>query len=119
MTRTELAKQINWEGTATREIQINSIPFYKIGEIINPGLCWTDGGEFKVESKGKYSVIFVITENVEGHKVDYENEEETESIGATDCEHEEEIIINKDFEIVDFWEWDEETRFAKVFLKAI
>jgi hypothetical protein len=119
MKREDYAKQINWKGTATREIRINEVPDYKVGQIINPGLCWTDGGEFRVETNGQYSVIFVIESEVEGHKVDYENEQECEDIGAKDCLKEKEILINKDFVVTDFWPWDEETQFAKVFLREV
>lgn len=119
MNRSEYAKIINWNGTATREIQIDEVPKYEVGQIINPGLCWTDAGEFNVETLGKYSVIFVITESVEGHKVDYDNVEECEELGCEDCWKEEEILINKNFEVVDFWKYDNEVRFAKVFLKPV
>ena len=119
MTRTDIAKEINWNGTATRMIHTNNIPSYFAGEIVNPGLCWTDGGEFKIETTGKYTVIFVIENNVDGHAVDYDNETECEAIGAIDCENEKEILINRSFMVIDFWKYDEETEFAKVFLKAV
>ena len=90
MNREEYANQINWNGTATREIQVNKVDNYKIGSKINPGLCWTDGGEFTVETRGKFSVIFFITENVDGHAVDYDNEVECEDLGAEDCSREKE-----------------------------
>jgi len=118
MTREEYSNQINWKGTATREIQIDELPKYEIGQVINPGLSWTDGGMFNVETFGKYSVIFVIDENVEGHQIDYDNEQECEDLGCEDCWAEEEILINKDFIVTDFWEYDEETKFSKVFLKV-
>lgn len=119
MTRENYAKIINWNGTATREIQINEMPHYEVGQVINPGLSWTDGGVFMVETSGEYSVIFEIVENVDGHAVDYDNEEECYVLGCEDCSREKEILINRDFIIVDFWPWDEETGFAKVFIKAI
>ena len=118
MKREDYAKQINWRGTATREIKVNEVPYYEVGQIINPGLCWTDGGEFRVETNGKYSVIFEIEESVEGHAVDYENEQECDDLGCEDCWGEKEILINKNFVVTDFWNWDEESRFAKVFLKV-
>lgn len=119
MTRADYAKQINWNGMASRMIKTNELPSFEIGQTINPGMCWTDGGEFKVETKGQYAIIFDIIENLDGHAVDYDSEAETESIGATDCNCEKEILINRNFEVVDFWAWDEETQFAKVFIKAI
>ena len=117
MNREDYAKKINWKGTATRMISLNEIPKFEKGEKINPGLCWTDGGVFHIESQGEYDVLFAITEEVEGHKVDYDNEEECEDLGCEDCWAEEEIIIDRVFEVVDFWEYDSETGFAKVFLK--
>lgn len=119
MKREDYAKIINWKGTATRGIKTNEVPDYEIGQIINPGLCWTDGGEFRVETNGDYSVIFVIENEVEGHKVAYENEQECEDLGCEDCWGEKEILINKNFVVTDFWAWDEETQFAKVFLKEV
>jgi hypothetical protein len=119
MGREEYAKQINWKGKATREIKIDEIPHYEIGQVINPGLCWTDGGTFWVEKEGKYSVLFDIVEEVEGHQVDYENEQECEDLGCQDCENEREILINKDFIVTDFWPYDDEVKFAQVFLKEV
>lgn len=119
MERKDYAKQINWNGTASRMINLNYLPEYAVGQILNPGLCWTDGGEFKVETRGEYVVIFEITEPVDGHAVDYENEEECYDLGCEGCEYEKEIIIDRDFEVVKFWEYDEEVGYAKVFLKAI
>lgn len=117
MERKDYAKLINWNGTATRMISLDEKPVYEIGEKINAGLCWTDEGEFTIESENKYDVLFVITENVDGHKVDYENEEECFDLGCEDCEHEKEILIDKELEVVDFWEYDEEVGLAKVFLR--
>ncbi|MGE5327991.1 MAG: hypothetical protein ACM3KR_00585 [Deltaproteobacteria bacterium] len=119
MTRKDYAKKINWNGTATREIEMNELPYFEVGQIINPGLCWSDGGEFTVETAGKYSVIFEISGNVDGHQVNYDNEQECKDLGCEDCKNEREILIDKAFEIVDFWEYDEEAGFAKVFLKEV
>lgn len=119
MKREDYAKIINWKGTATREIKINEVPNYEINQEINPGLCWTDGGEFRVETSGQYSVIFVIESEVEGHQVDYENEQECEDLGCEDCWGEKEILINKNFTVIDFWAYDEETQYAKVFLEEV
>ena len=117
MNRQEYAKQINWNGTATRIIRTNELPNYEIGEKINAGLCWTDGGEFKIESDGEYNIIFKITESVDGHQVDYENEQECYDLDCEDCELESEILIDREFEIVDIWNYDEETGFMEVYLK--
>ncbi len=119
MDRKDYAKIINWEGTATREIQLNYEPEYKIGQIINPGLCWTDGGEFRVETEKEYPVVFEIIEPVKGHAVDYENEDECFDLGCEDCSREKEILIDKDFAIVKFDKFDEEIGFARVYLKEM
>lgn len=119
MNRKDYAKIINWRGTATREIRINETPYYEIGQIINPGLCWSSGGEFTVENPGGYSVVFEIIESVDGHAVNYEDEEECWDLGCEGCYREKEILIDKNFVVVDFWEWDEESGFAKVFIKSI
>ena len=119
MKRKDYAKLINWRGTATREIKTNYLPDHEVGQIINPGLCWTDGGEFAAENNGKYSVIFEIVEPVDGHAVDYENEDECYDLGCEDCYKEKEILIDKNFVITEAWEYDEEVGFARVFIKEV
>lgn len=114
----DYANEINWKGVATREIQIDELPAYEIGETVNPGLSWSDGGQFRVENEGEYSVIFEIVESVEGHKVNYTNKQECYDLSCEFCEDEKEILINKDFIVTDFWEYDEEVQEARVFLKA-
>ena len=113
------AENVNWEGTATREIQIDDIPDYEVGQIINPGLSWTDGGMFRVETSKKYAVVFEITEPVNGHKVDYANRTETYDLGCEGCENEKEVLINSNFEITEFYPWDEEIEFARVLVKPV
>ena len=117
MNRIDYARDINWKGTASRIIAVNELPNYKIGEKINAGLSWTDGGEFTVETKGDYQILFVIKQDVEGHKVDYDNGIECNDIGATDCEYEKEILINKELEIVEIYNYDEEVGYMEVHLK--
>lgn len=119
VTRKDYAKAINWKGIASREIQVDDLPEYEIGQILNPGLCWTDGGEFKAENKREYCVIFEIVEPVEGHAIDYDDEDECYSLGCEDCCREKEILIDRDFEVVDFWGYDKETGTARVFVKPV
>lgn len=119
MNRKEYAKLINCKSIANREIQIDYIPHYEIGEVINPGLCWTCGGEFKVENERKYSIIFRVNEEIECHKVDYNNKKECEDLGCEGCENEEEILVDRKFEVVDFWEYDKETKCAEVYLRVM
>lgn len=117
MKAIDYAKEINWNGTATRMISLDKLPNYKKGQKINAGLHWTDGGEFYIESQKRYDVVFVITESVDGHKVDYDNEQECEDLGCEDCWKEKEVLIDKTFEIVEFREYDEEIGYAEVLLK--
>src|SRR5574344_1823735 len=99
MKREDYANFINWKGTATRLMAFNEEQEFKVGEKRNFGLSWTDGGEFTPETFGKYQYVVEISEETEGHAVDYENENEADDLGATDCCREKEILINKDFEI--------------------
>jgi hypothetical protein len=109
MTREEYAKQINWNGTASRIIEVNELPVYLVGEKIKPGLCWTDGGEFKIETNGEYQILFIIKDDVDGHAVDYDDEDECEDLGCEDCYYEKEILIDQEFIISKIYDYDEET----------
>jgi hypothetical protein len=117
MSREKYAQNINWKGSATRAIRMEDVPDFKIGEIINPGLSWTDGGVFECENVEGYLVIFEC-ENVEGYKVNYDNEKECCDLSCSDCDQENEILVNSNFKVIDFWEYDE-TGFARVFLQQL
>ena len=117
MTRQQYAEIKNWKGTATRLMAFQEEQVFETGEKINFGLSWTDGGEFTPETYGKYQYVVIITEEVEGHQVDYDNEEECEDLSCEDCSREKEILINKEFEIVEVQNFDEETGFGKIFVK--
>ena len=107
----------NWKGTATRLMAFDEEQEFFLGEKRNFGLSWTDGGEFTPEIYGKYQYVIIITEEVEGHKVDYDNEEECEDLSCEGCSKEKEILINRDFEIIEVQNFDEETGFGKVYVK--
>lgn len=117
MTKQEIINNKNWKGTASREIQMSYIPEYKIGDMVNPGTSWTDGGEFRVEASNDYSIIFRIEENTEGHKVNYNNKKECEVLSCEDCSNEKEILIDKAFKIIDIDNYDEEMGFMTVYIK--
>ena len=119
MERVDYAKIINWNGTASRMINVNEIEDYQVGQIINPGMCWTDGGEFKVETTGDFAIIFKLIEDTEGHQVDYDNEEECDELGCEDCFGEKEIIIDKEFKISEIYEYDEEVGYMEILLVNI
>lgn len=117
MERKDYANIKNWKGTATRIISLDEIQDFEIGEKRNFGLSWTDGGEFTVENQKEYNYLIVIEEECEGHEVDYDNEEECYDLGCEDCSFEKEIIIDREFEIIQFFQHDEETGFGKIIVK--
>lgn len=96
MTKNEIANMINGnlKGIA-RQIKTN----YKLDLtendiiIVEKAESWTDGGEFTVENENKYEYLFCCINECPVHVVDYENEEETETLGATDCEEEKEVLV--------------------------
>ena len=117
MTRKDYANIKNWKGTATRLMRFTEEQEFIVGEKRNFGLSWTDGGEFTPENYGKYSYVIEIAEETEGHAVDYDNEEETDNLGATDCSREKEILIDRDFEIIKVYNYDEETGLGKIIVR--
>ena len=95
MTKNEIAMKINDEiDYISRQIKTNYLLEVQEGDIITTEKAesWTDGGEFKVENEAEYTYIFRAINKVPVHAVDYSNEEETEEIGATDCEYEKEVL---------------------------
>lgn len=109
MTRESLARDINCTVNIGRRIELNYKLDLEDGDLYdNLGKVesWTeeneDGEAFKTESyHGEYTYIFKC-ENVPCHRVDYNNKEETEFLGATDCEKEYEVLVREDaiFEVV-------------------
>ena len=96
MTKNEIAMKINDEiDYISRQIKTNCLLEVKEGDIITTEKAesWTDGGEFKVENEAEYTYIFRAINKVPVHVVDYGDEEETEEIGATECEYEKEVLI--------------------------
>ena len=63
--------------------------------VLEKAESWTDGGEFTVENEREYEYLFYCINECPVHIVDYENEEETETLGATDCEEEKEVLVAK------------------------
>ncbi|EAC8234960.1 hypothetical protein ART14_14790 [Listeria monocytogenes] len=51
------------------------------------------GGMFTPENAKKYSYSFTCVNELEGHKVDYANEDEAFILGCEDCEDEMEVLI--------------------------
>lgn len=103
MTREELARDINCKANIGRIIK----PSYQLeleeGDLYdNLGKVesWTeendDGEAFKPEADyGEYTYLLQC-EDVPCHRVDYNNKKETETLGATDCNKEYEVLVRED-----------------------
>nr|DAN69070.1 MAG TPA: hypothetical protein [Caudoviricetes sp.] len=98
LTKETIANQTNarLKGIA-RQINTNYELSLKEDDIIilEKAESWTDGGEFTVENEKEYEYLFYCVNECPVHIVDYENEEETEILGATDCESEKEVLVAK------------------------
>ena len=96
MTKNKIAKKTNGKlkGIA-RQINVN----YELGLreddiiILEKAESWTNGGEFTVENDKEYEYVFYCVNECPVHVVDYENEEECDILGATDCEAEKEVLV--------------------------
>ena len=96
MTKNEIANQTNANiKNIHRQLSTNYKLELKEGDIIvlEKAESWTDGGEFTVENEREYEYMFYCVNECPVHIVDYENEEETEILGATDCEAEKEVLV--------------------------
>lgn len=126
-TKMDYAKNINFKGKIGRAIEVDYKLELEEGDIYdNLGKVesWSQqDGEFNSEWNREYRYIFTVNSGVEGHAVDYNNEEECEVLGCEGCEKEKEVLIlpSKKFRIVsgpsevDF----EETGFYTVELELI
>ena len=96
MTKNEIANMTNGKLKGiTRQISTNYELDLREDDIIilEKAESWTDGGEFTVENEREYEYMFYCVNECPVHIVDYENEEETEILGATDCESEKEVLV--------------------------
>ena len=121
MNKEQIAKDINYKGEATRLIRTFERLEFEVGEIIDEvGMSWTNGGEFNVENDYKYYFLFKC-EEVEGHAVDYTNEEECYELSCEDCEAEKEILVSNEtkFEVVEVNYDFDETMISEVILKVV
>ena len=96
MTKNEIANMTNGKlkGIA-RQINTNYELDLREDDIIilEKAESWTDGGEFTVENEREFEYCFICINECPVHIVDYENKEETETLGATDCEAEKEVLV--------------------------
>jgi len=100
MNKNELAQQINCEADLARTIRTNYELEFVEDEIYdnqNKVESWTDRENsqksFIPENDGSY-VYVLYCDNVPCHKVDYNNTEECDILGATDCESEAECLVS-------------------------
>ena len=99
MTKNEIANQTNANiKNINRQISTNYKLEIKEDDIIvlEKAESWSNDGYFNVEAEREYEYCFVCLNECPVHVVDYENEEETEILGATDCEAEKEVLVAKD-----------------------
>ena len=98
MTKNEIANQTNANiKNIHRQISTNYKLELKEDDIIvlEKAESWSDGGEFAVETAREYEYCFMCLNECPVHVVDYENEEECDILGATDCESEKEVLVAK------------------------
>ena len=96
MTKNEIANMTNGnlKGIA-RQISTNYKLELKEGDIIvlEKAESWSNDGYFNVETEREYEYLFYCINECPVHIVNYENEEECEILGATDCEEEREVLV--------------------------
>ncbi len=99
-TRLEIAKEINYEGSACRTISVESKLNIKVGDeykFYKEVESWQGENSYysfePLENGIKY--VFEI-DNIKGHEVDYENEKECEVLGSMGCMDEGEVLITND-----------------------
>ena len=99
-TRLEIAKEINYKGKALRTIRVNEKLDIKVGDeykFYKDVESWQgENSYYNFEPLADGLEYTFEIEEIEGHEVDYENEEECEVLGAEDCESEGEVLITND-----------------------
>ena len=107
MTKNEIARNITGvEEVITRVITSNyELDFTEDSIYDNLGKAesWSIDGEFTPETNGQY-VYLLKAYNVPVHHVDYSNKEELETLGATGCEKEKEVLVAAETKLVVTWE---------------
>ena len=98
LTREIIASDVNCVDNLARTIILDQKLNLKEGDIYdNRGKIESWSGSdctmsFISEIEGKYEYVF-LCDNVPCHKVDYDNYEECEVLGAVDCESEGEVLV--------------------------
>jgi hypothetical protein len=125
MTKLEIAQEINFKGDLFRTIKVDEKLNLVEGEIYNnqnriESWCNQYGTYSVPEFHGEYEYFFTV-KDAQGHEVDYENEEECETLGAVDCEDECEVLVlpTQKFRIVKVLEGFEDVGYCEVTLEVV
>lgn len=104
MTKLEIAKDINFKGNVFRTIAVDRKLDIKVGDeynFFNEVESWcTKYGQFFIENDNNIEYFFRINEEIEGHEVDYFNDEECETLGCEGCDNECEVLITNDKKLI-------------------
>lgn len=104
-TRLEIASEINYKGRVGRTIVSDNKLNFNVGDeykFYHEVESWAGENcsvDFIPEIEGKY-IYFFSCKNVEGHEVDYENEEECEVLDCEGCESEGEVLIKNNVKMI-------------------
>lgn len=106
MTKNEIAKNVNGVKNLARTITTNwEMDFQEDSIHDNQGKSesWADRDNvksaFAPESTGQITYV-LYCDNVPCHVVDYNNKEELDALGATDCESEAECLVPADTKMI-------------------
>ena len=99
-TRLEIAKEINYEGSACRTISVESKLDIKVGDeykFYKEVESWQGEKSYYSFEPVEYGIEYTFQiDKIKGHEVDYDNEEECEVLGAMECMDEGEVLITND-----------------------
>ena len=122
MTKNEIANKINYKADLTRIIVLNYKGAFKVGNVYdNRGkaeswMCSDSTEDFDPELENSVEYVLYVN-NIDCHKVDYDNDEECDVLDANGCESEGECLLpaetklkiisvssDEDFEEMGFYE---------------
>ena len=122
MTKNDIANKINYKADLTRIIVLNYKGAFKVGNVYdNRGkaeswMCSDSTEDFWPELENSVEYVLYVN-NIDCHKVDYDNDEECDVLDANGCESEGECLLpaetklkiisvssDEDFEEMGFYE---------------
>ena len=122
MTKNDIANKINYKADLTRIIVLNYKGAFKVGNVYdNRGkaeswMCSDSTEDFDPELENSVEYVLYVN-NIDCHKVDYDNDEECDVLDANGCESEGECLLpaetklkiisvssDEDFEEMGFYE---------------